>query len=57
MNIIKSLEETLKKKRKTLSERQSDHLHATISYLKGLKKDFTSAKKEYEDIMKEVRNR
>ena len=53
MNIVKSLEEILEKKKKTLSERHFVHLNATIQYLKGLKKDFYAAKKEYETTMKE----
>lgn len=56
MNIIESLEAILVKKKRTLSEHQTLHLHATIAYLKGVKKDFISAKKEYDETMKEAKN-
>lgn len=56
MNIVKSLEELAKKKRKTLSERQALHLEATIAYLKALPKDFGSAVKEYKEIMSHAKD-
>lgn len=55
MNVIATLEATLKAGRKTLSQFQTDHLNATITYLKGLKKDFKSAKTEYNVAMKKAR--
>ena len=56
MHIIATLEKTLKTKRKTLTERQTTHLHATIAYLKALPKDFISAKREYDETMKEIKD-
>jgi len=57
LNVIKTLKEKLKKDRKTLTEFQTEHIEAVLEYLKGLKLDFESAKKQYEKTMKDRRER
>lgn len=57
MNIIKSLQDKLVTDKKRLSEAQTIHIEAVIEYLKNLKDNFSLAKKDYEDKMKDVRDR
>ena len=55
LNIVETLENTLKSKRKQLSEFQMTHLTTTIKFLKDMKKDFVGARKDYENEMRKHR--
>ena len=55
LNIVETLEDTLKSKRKLLSEFQTIHLKTTIKFLKDMKKDFVGARKDYENEMRKHR--